>query len=84
MNRVLLIFLLLLAPISKGQGILESLDEALTVSSADGDWRADVSGLIDLELYAAEMQPLGLLETNDELFFNPRLTLMLDLQMTEH
>lgn len=84
MKRFPLIFLLLLAPMVRGQAFLESLDEALTVSSADGKWRADMSGLIDLELYAAEMQPLGLLETDDGLFFNPRLTLMLDLQMTEH
>lgn len=84
MPRCLLLPLLLLAAPLQARSLLESLDEALTVSSADGRWRADVSGLLDLELYAAEMQPLGLVETDDELFFNPRLTLMLDLQMTSH
>jgi len=84
MKRVLLFTLLLMAPALRGQAILESLDEALTLSSADGEWRADVSGLIDLELYVPEMQPLGLVETDEALFFNPRLTLMLDLQMTSH
>jgi hypothetical protein len=62
---------------------LESLDEALTLSSADGEWRADVSGLLDLEAYLPEEQALGLVETNDEVFFNPRLTLLFDFQMTQ-
>ena len=75
-----IIALCLCATLCHAQTMLESLDEALTLSNADGSWRADVSGLIDLELYAPEMQALGLVETDDELFFNPRLTLQFDLQ----
>jgi hypothetical protein len=77
------LFLFLLSSL-QAQGVLESLDDALTLSSADGEWRADVSGLLDLEAYLPEEQALGLVETNDEVFFNPRLTLLLDLQMTSH
>lgn len=81
MTRVLLFFLLLSS--LQGQSLLESLDEALTLSSADGEWRADVSGLLDLEAYLPEEQALGLVETDDEVFFNPRLTLLFDFQMTQ-
>lgn len=78
----LLIFLALISSL-QAQSVLESLDEALTLSSPDGEWRVDMSGLLDLEAYLPEDQALGLVETNDEVFFNPRLTLMLDLQMTQ-
>ena len=79
----ILIFILLISSL-KAQMPLEWLDENLTLSSVDGEWRADVSGLLDLEAYMPEDQALGLVETNDEVFFNPRLTLLLDLQMTSH
>ncbi|MCX6855655.1 MAG: hypothetical protein NTV80_12215, partial [Verrucomicrobia bacterium] len=67
----------------KAQSVLESLDEALTLSTTDGEWRADVSGLLDLEAYLPEEQALGLVETDDEVFLNPRLTLLFDFQMTQ-
>jgi len=80
--KYILIFLLVISSL-QAQSVLESLDEALTLSSADGEWRADVSGLLDLEAYLPEEQALGLVETDDEVFFNPRLTLMFDFQMTQ-
>jgi hypothetical protein len=78
----LLLFLFLLSSV-QAQSVLESLDDALTLSSADGEWRADVSGLLDLEAYLPEEQALGLVETDDEVFFNPRLTLLFDFQLTQ-
>lgn len=83
MTRLALAFALLAAELA-AQMPLEWLDQHLTLSSADAEWRADVSGLLDLEAYLPEQQALGLLETDDEVFFNPRLTLMLDLQMSSH
>lgn len=81
MTRILLFFLLISS--LHAQSVLESLDDALTLSNADGEWRADVSGLLDLEAYMPEEQALGLVETDDEVFFNPRLTLLFDFQMTQ-
>jgi hypothetical protein len=81
MTRILLFFLLISS--LQAQSVLESLDDALTLSNADGEWRADVSGLLDLEAYMPEEQALGLVETDDEVFFNPRLTLLFDFQMTQ-
>lgn len=76
--------LLLCGPALPAQELLEKLDDALTLSSADGRFRADLSGLLDLELYAPDAPATGLLNTDDDLFFNPRLTLFLDLQATQH
>ncbi|HEY1082633.1 MAG TPA: hypothetical protein VGE29_10245, partial [Prosthecobacter sp.] len=76
--------LLLCAPVLPAQELLEKIDDALTLSTADGRFRADLSGLLDLELYAPDAPAMGLLNTDDDLFFNPRLTLFLDLQATEH
>ena len=69
---------------ASAQEFLESLDNALTLSSTDASLRADLSGLLDLEAYAPETPVLGLLNTDDALFFNPRLTLMLDVQAGAH
>lgn len=78
----LAVFATLPAP-CRAQALLEALDGALALHSADAFWRADVSGLLDLETYVPETPALGLLNTDDEVFFNPRLTLFLDLQAGE-
>ncbi|MES2507862.1 MAG: hypothetical protein V4599_14245 [Verrucomicrobiota bacterium] len=80
-----LVSLLLFSAVSaSAQSVLETVDEALTVATPNQMFRADLSGLVDLELYAPDMPAMGLLNTDDDLFFNPRLTLFLDLQATEH
>ncbi|HAL70406.1 MAG TPA: hypothetical protein DCP71_01365 [Verrucomicrobiales bacterium] len=80
-----LVSLLLFSAVSaSAQSVLETVDEALTVATPNQMFRADLSGLIDLELYAPDTPAMGLLNTDDDLFFNPRLTLFLDLQATEH
>ena len=77
--------LLLFSTVSAtAQSVLETVDEALTVATPNQMFRADLSGLIDLELYAPDAPAMGLLNTDDDVFFNPRLTLFLDLQATEH
>lgn len=77
-------FLLLTTLRLPAQDILDSLDDALTLESPEQTFRVDLSGLLDLELYAPESPAMGLLNTDDEVFFNPRLILFLDLQATEH
>jgi len=82
--KTLFAILCLLTPVVHAQEFLESLDEALTLTSPDQTFRADLSGLIDLEFYVPETPAMGLLDTDDDVFFNPRLTLFLDIQATEH
>lgn len=82
--KTILALLCLTTAAATAQEFLESVDESLTLATPNRMFRADLSGQIDLELYAPETPAMGLLNTDDDLFFNPRLTLFLDLQATEH
>lgn len=62
------------------QAFLEALDEKLHWSSDEGFLSADLSFLQDTEVYAAESHPLGLLDTDDSAFLQPRLAAFVDLQ----
>lgn len=67
-----------------GQEFLDAIDDRLTLASEDQAFRVDLAGLLDLELYAPDQPAMGLLNTDDDLFFNPRLTLLFDVQATDH
>ncbi|MEA2626549.1 MAG: hypothetical protein QOD06_2594 [Candidatus Binatota bacterium] len=47
-----------------------------------GDFRTDLSGLLDLEGYVLDEHPPGLVFGGDDSFLNPRLTLFLDSRWT--
>jgi len=68
----------------KGVDGLEALDKALTLATPGGFLRADLSGLLELDLYVPETPALGLLDTDDDVFFSPRLSLFLDMQAGRH
>jgi hypothetical protein len=59
---------------------LDELDRHLTVSSADGKYRAHLSGLFDLEAYSLPVPAPGLIYTDRRFLVNPRLTFFLDAQ----
>lgn len=63
---------------------LDRLDDSLFVASKDGFFRADLSGLLDLETYYVDQRPPGLLFSNDDVFFNLRLSLFLDTHLGPH
>jgi len=63
---------------------LDRVDDALTVTAADGRTRARVSGTFDLEGYHLSQPPPGLLFTDRDNLLNPRLSLFLDAQLGEH
>jgi hypothetical protein len=60
---------------------LESLASSLKFSAFDGNVNARISGLLDLEGYYVQQPPPGLIDTNHNYLFNPRLTLYLDAQI---
>ncbi|RYD34018.1 MAG: hypothetical protein EOP86_11975 [Verrucomicrobiaceae bacterium] len=67
------------------EGLIDRLDEALTVSAFNGDMRARLSGTLDLEGYYFPRTPPGLIHADaDGALFNPRLTLFLDTQLGPH
>lgn len=65
------------------QEILERLDEALTLGTANGEVRADISVLADFEYFASETPLPGLLFGGHDSFFNPRLAVFADLHLAD-
>lgn len=66
------------------EDFLDQIDEALTLNAFDGQVRARLSGFLDLEAYQVEQSPIGLIETDHDFLFNPRLALFLDAQFGTH
>ena len=58
----------------------DRLDNALTLSAFEQNLRARLSGTLDLEAYHFEQPAPGLIDSNIDNLFNPRLTLFLDAQ----
>src|SRR5947209_7713978 len=59
----------------------DRLDNALTITAFDGNLRARLSGTIDTEFYNFQQPAPGLIDSNVDNLFNPRLTLFLDAQL---
>src|SRR5213596_3366582 len=60
---------------------LDRLDSALTVSAFQDNLRARLSGTVDLEFYNFQQPAPGLIDSEIDNLFNPRLTLFLDAQV---
>ncbi len=60
---------------------LDRLDTALTISAFQDNLRARLSGTLDLEFYNFQQPAPGLIDSNSDNLFNPRLTLFLDTQI---
>jgi hypothetical protein len=67
----------------QGQEWLDTLDDTLSIKSRNGLFRADLTGLVDLEGYYVDQRPRGLL-FDDESFFNYRTTFFLDTRLGPH
>src|SRR5687767_6176983 len=67
-----------------GGDFLQEVDDRLHIQTKAGAFRADVSGLLDLEGYYVDQRPPALLFEDDKFFFNPRLSLFLDANLGEH
>lgn len=64
--------------------VLDRADAALRLRAGDDAVRLRVSGTVDLEAYAFSAEPPGLIDTEHDALFNPRLTLFLDGQLGGH
>ena len=69
------------APAFEIDELFDRLDAALTVAAFQDNFRARVSGTIDLEFYNFEQPAPGLIDSSSDNLFNPRLTLFLDAQI---
>ncbi|MFT5470833.1 MAG: hypothetical protein ACI8UO_005964 [Verrucomicrobiales bacterium] len=63
---------------------LNYVQDALTFSAQDDNVRIKVSGLVDLEYYSLPETSPGLIFTDEDSLWNPRLTLFLDGQIGPH
>jgi hypothetical protein len=59
---------------------LDRLDSTLTISGFQDNFRARLSGTVDLEFYNFQQPAPGLIDSEIDNLFNPRLTLFLDAQ----
>ena len=60
---------------------LDQLDSTLTISGFQDNFRARLSGTVDLEFYNFQQPAPGLINSNIDNLFNYRLTLFLDAQV---
>src|SRR2546428_1977627 len=60
--------------------LLDRLDNALTISAFQDKLRARLSGTIDTEFYNFQQPAPGLINSEIDNLFNPRLALFLDAQ----
>jgi hypothetical protein len=63
------------------EDLLDRIDTALSVTAFQQTLRARFSGTIDIELYHLQQPAPGLINSNIDNLFNPRLTLFLDTQI---
>ena len=63
---------------------VEQMGEYLTFSALDGNVRLRLSGMLDLEAYRVDRPAPGLIFTDNDTLFNPRLVLFVDAQFGPH
>src|SRR6267154_2912115 len=61
--------------------LLDRVDAVLSMAAFQDNVRLRLSGTIDLEFYHFEQPAPGLIDSNIDNLFNPRLTLFLDAQL---
>ena len=83
--RILTFFLAAFAAVRlEAEDFLDQIDEALTITAFHDNFRARLSGLMDLEGYYLQQPAPGIIYTTRDTLFNPRLTLFLDAQLGPH
>ena len=63
---------------------LDDLSENLLIATADDSLHVELSGYVELDLFAIDGAPPGLLFTTDDTLIQPRLTLDLDIFAGRH
>src|SRR4051812_16775672 len=79
-RKVAAIFLALSASFAQAE-FMRDVHQALSVHDPQDVFHLQLSGLIDAETYFIDGPAPGLLFTDDDILFNPRLTLYLDAQI---
>lgn len=69
---------------ARAEDFLDRVDQALTISVANDQVRARLSGYLDLEYYHFPQPPPGLIRAGGHDLFAPRLSVFLDAQIGPH
>lgn len=83
-SRVIVLCLAAFAAAALDADVLDRVDDALTLTAARDHVQARLSGTFDLEDYALQQPPPGLIFTYKNELLNPRLSLFLDAQLGGH
>lgn len=74
-------FLAVTAISARGEGLRDRMDEIFSFSGFNDQARAHFSGTLDLEYYHFSNEATGMVFTDENELFNPRLTLFFDAQL---
>ena len=77
----LILWLTLPCRFAAGSDLLEQVHESLSLADSNNRYHLQLSGLVDLETYSIDQPAPGLIFSDDDFLFNPRLTLFLDAQI---
>ena len=64
--------------------LLDRVNDALSIREPQTQFQLQLTGLIDFEGYYIDQRAPGLIQTDDSFLFNPRVSLFLDAQWTNH
>src|SRR5436853_7815552 len=64
--------------------LLDRVNDALSIRDSQNRFQLQLSGLIDFEGYFIDQRAPALIQTDDSFLFNPRLSIFLDAQWTNH
>jgi len=80
-GAIILCFAALATAAFGADDFLDRVDDALTLSAFQDSLRARLSGTLDLEGYYLQQPPPGLIFSDKDYLFNPRLAVFLDAQL---
>src|ERR1700754_3032668 len=70
--------------IAVGSDFLEQVHDTLSINDSQNRFHLQLSGLVDVETYLIDQPNTALIFSDDDVLFNPRLTLFLDAQIGSH
>jgi hypothetical protein len=64
--------------------LLDQLTQTLSIRDSKNRFQLQLSGLLDFEGYFIDQRPPALINTDDKVLFNPRVSLFVDAQLGTH
>ena len=81
---IILVLVIVASAVNAADDFIDRVEDKLLFGDAQGEFRARLSGTLDLEGYHFQLPAPGLIYTEHENLFNPRLSLFLDAQLGQY